>query len=155
MAEDIKTFEHSASLLEDKLGLILLQLAPGTPYDFHRLRTAFLAFNDPQKIAVEFRHTRWLTEETFSLLREFGVTFCNPDSPRNPLSDYVTSPYGYLRLHGRKHWYSHDYSTEELNELAKIIINMSTRGAETIYVFFNNDFKGFAPKNALTLRAIL
>lgn len=155
VAEDIRTFERSASLLEDKLGLILLQLAPGTPYDIQRLRTALCAFHNPQRVAVEFRHHRWLTEETFALLEECGVTFCNPDSPRNPLSNHVTSPYGYLRLHGRKHWYSHDYSSEELNEIANMIINMSTRGVETIYVFFNNDFEGFAPKNAQTLKAIL
>ncbi len=155
VANDIKAFERSASLLEDKLGLILLQLAPGTPYDIGRLRAAFSAFNNPHKVAIKFRHTRWLTEETFSLLREFGVTFCNPDSPRNTLTDIVTSPQGYLRLHGRKHWYSHDYSVQELTEMAKTMRRMTAHGVETIFVFFNNDFEGFAPKNASMLKMIL
>src|SRR5512136_2995851 len=31
--EDIRLFWRSACILEDKLGLVLLQVAPGTPYD--------------------------------------------------------------------------------------------------------------------------
>jgi len=155
VAEDIKAFERYASLLEGKLGLILLQLAPGTPYDIQRLQVALLAFNNPRKIAVEFRHTRWLTDETFTLLKELGVTFCNPDSPRNTLTSYVTSDYGYLRLHGRKHWYAHDYSAEELTEIANTIRFMLNNCAKSIYVFFNNDFEGFAPKNAYMLKTAL
>ncbi len=155
VTDDINAFEQSASLLEEKLGLILLQLAPGTPYDLQRLRAALLAFRDPKKIAVEFRHTQWLTEDTISLLTEFGVTYCNPDSPRNKLTNFVTSQQGYLRLHGRKQWYSYDYSEQELNEIAETLQRMATDGAETIYVFFNNDFEGFAPKNALLLKKII
>ena len=155
VADDIQTFDRSASLLEDKLGLILLQLAPGTPYDIERLRTACLAFNNPQKIAVEFRHKRWLTDETFSLLRELGVTFCNPDSPRGSLSEYVTSPNGYIRLHGRKQWYSYNYSNEELQEIANIVQRMNSAGVDTVYIFFNNDFEGYPPKNAQYLANIL
>jgi uncharacterized protein YecE (DUF72 family) len=154
VAEEIKAFEHSASLLEDKLGLILLQLAPTTPYDIGRLRAAFSAFANPHKVAVEFRHKQWLTEETLSLLREFGVTFCNPDSPRNALTDIVTSPQGYLRLHGRQLWYSHDYSEQELIEIVETIRRITTCGAKTVYVFFNNDYEGFAPKNAALLKKI-
>jgi len=155
VTEEIQAFDRSASLLEDKLGLILLQLAPGTPYDIERLRTACLAFNNPQKIAVEFRHKRWLTDETFSLLKELGVTFCNPDSPRCSLSEYVTSSKGYIRLHGRKQWYSYNYSNEELQEIANTVQRMNSAGIDTVYIFFNNDFEGYAPKNAQYLANIL
>jgi uncharacterized protein YecE (DUF72 family) len=155
VTEEIKAFEHSASLLEETLGLILLQLAPGTPYDIQRLRAVLLAFNEPQKVAVEFRHTRWFTDETFTLLRELGVSFCNPDSPRNKLTDIVTSPQGYLRLHGRKQWYAYDYSGQELDEIAETFWRMADNGAESIYVFFNNDYEGCAPKNAAWLKKII
>jgi uncharacterized protein YecE (DUF72 family) len=47
--EHIKRFWESASLLESKFGLILLQLAPNTPYDPDRLKKALLAFDDPNK----------------------------------------------------------------------------------------------------------
>jgi uncharacterized protein YecE (DUF72 family) len=56
--EQIKTFWSSAALLKDKLGLILLQLAPSTVYDPERLKQALLTFGDPKKIAVEFRNKK-------------------------------------------------------------------------------------------------
>lgn len=155
VADDIKAFDHSARILKDKLGLILLQLAPGTPYDLQRLRTAITAFDDPHKIAVEFRHKQWITQDTVLLLRELGATYCNPDSPRCDLTELVTSHVGYLRLHGRKHWYAHDYSMQELCEIANTIERMAACGLEDIYIFFNNDFEGFAPKNALMLKYII
>ncbi|MFQ5772543.1 MAG: DUF72 domain-containing protein, partial [bacterium] len=98
--ELIKGFWRSAALLENRLGLILLQLAPGTPYDPERLRTALLNFDDPGKTAVEFRHKKWFTEETRDLLKEVGAVFCTADSPKTELMDWVTSDVAYIRLHG-------------------------------------------------------
>jgi uncharacterized protein YecE (DUF72 family) len=152
---EIKTFDRSASLLQDKLGMILLQIAPGTPYDLDRLKNALMAFKDPREVAVEFRHKRWITDETKDLLKEFGATFCDAESPRSGLTGWITSRQVYIRLHGRKHWYSYDYSDEELCEIAELVKKAVIQGAERVYVFFNNDFEGFAPKNALALREIL
>lgn len=155
VAQDIRSFWRSATLLQEKLGVILLQLAPGTPYEPERLRTALLAFEQPERVAVEFRHKRWFTEETRALLQEVGAIFCTADSPRTDLMDWVTSRTAYIRLHGRTRWYTHDYSARELREIADLALKMSRQGAKTLYIFFNNDFEGHAPKNALTLREIL
>jgi len=144
-----------ASLLEDRLGLILLQPAPSTPYDPDRLKKALLAFGDPRKIAIEFRHNRWLTEGTRELLQEVGSVFCTADSPKTELVDWVTSDIAYTRLHGRKQWYSYNYSAQELHEIADLTKRMTRLGAKRIYIFFNNDFEGHAPKNALTLLEML
>ncbi len=153
--EEIKTFDRSASLLHDKLGIILLQIAPGAPYDLDRLKNALLAFKDPQKVAVEFRNKRWITDETRDLLKEIGATFCDAESPRSGLTGWVTSRQVYFRLHGRERWYSYNYSVEELSEIAELVRKAAIQGAERVYVFFNNDFEGFATKNALALREIL
>ena len=153
--QDIEDFWRSANLLEDKLGLILLQVAPGTPFDLNRLRLVLLAFGDPHKVAVEFRHKDWYSDEVRRMLEELGVTFCNADSPRNKLTGWVTSQSAYIRLHGRKRWYSYDYSTQELEEIAEMIREMVGSGARRVYVFFNNDFEGNAPRNALELMGIL
>ncbi len=153
--EDIAAFCRSGALLEDRLEMILLQVAPGTPYDLDRLKDALLAFPDPTKVAVEFRKPQWLNPEVESLLRGIGVTFCNVDSPRQRLSEVLTSDRAYLRLHGRKRWYSHDYSTSELDESADLARKLAKRGASRIYVFFNNDFEGYAPANAMALLKIL
>ncbi|MDZ7289351.1 MAG: DUF72 domain-containing protein [candidate division KSB1 bacterium] len=151
-AEDvIKGFWQSASLLEDKLGLILLQLAPSTQYDPDRLRQTLLTFGNPRKIAVEFRHEKWCTEEIKNLLEETGSVFCTADSPKSELRDWVTSEVAYIRLHGRKRWYDHDYSNQELREIAALAKRMVVLGAKQIYIFFNNSVNGYAPQNALTL----
>jgi len=152
---DVQVFIQSAALLEDKLEMILLQVAPGTPYDLERLQKALLAFNEPTQVAVEFRNPRWFTDEVEDLLKAVGATFCNPDSPRQKLTDILTSNRAYLRLHGREHWYSYNYSHEELIEIAKVAREMTRRGANRVYIFFNNDFEGYAPANALALLDIL
>jgi len=152
---DVQVFIQSAALLEDKLEMILLQVAPGTPYDLERLQKALLAFNEPTQVAVEFRNPRWFTDEVADLLKAVGATFCNPDSPRQKLTDILTSNRAYLRLHGREHWYSYNYSHEELIEIAKVAREMTRRGANRVYIFFNNDFEEYAPANALALLDIL
>lgn len=152
---DIKRFAESASLLGDRFGLVLLQLAPGLPYDPERLREALGAFGDPGKVAVEFRHEDWLTGEVRELLGELGAAFCAADSPKSEPLDWVTGETAYIRLHGRKKWYAYDYTESELDGIAALARRMSRLGAKRVYIFFNNDLGGYAPKNALTLMGML
>lgn len=153
--DDIERFWASASVLGERLGLILMQIAPGTPYEPERLRRALGAFPEPDKVAVEFRRKEWFSEEILSLLRDLGVTFCHADSPRTQLRNWLTSDIGYLRLHGRKRWYAYLYSEDELRQIARLAQEMVGGGAHTVYIFFNNDFEGYAPQNALTLKSLL
>lgn len=151
----IKSFWKSASIVKEKFGLILLQLAPKTPYDPELLKNALLTFGDPHKLAIEFRNEQWFTEEIKDMIKEVGAIFCAVDSPKIQLMDWVTSDTAYLRLHGRKKWYSHNYSDEELAEVENLINSMKKSGAKQFFIFFNNDFEGFAPKNAFDLLKIL
>lgn len=153
--EEIKSFSQSSALLEDLLGLILLQVAPSTPYDVKILQKALLAFPDPSRVAVEFRNPDWLTRETENLLQALGTTFCNADSPRQKLTNILTSNRAYLRLHGRGKWYLYNYSNDELKEIADQARELATRGASQVYIFFNNDYEGYAPANALALLKLL
>jgi uncharacterized protein YecE (DUF72 family) len=153
--ELVKAFYRSCSLLEEQFELILLQVAPQTPYDLERLHKALLAFPDPKKVAVEFRRPEWYSQESLDMLRSVGSVICNVDSPRQKMTDLLTSDKAYLRLHGRKHWYSYNYSDDELRELAGLAKELAHRGANRVYIFFNNDFEGFAPANALALKHML
>ena len=152
--ELIRTFWRSASLLGERLGMILLQVAPGTPYDLDRLRSAILSFGDPKKIAVEFRDDIWYSAETRAVLSELGAAFCCVDSPLNQLVDWVTSDTAYIRLHGRINWYAHDYNEEELRQIKETADRMAENGAKTIYIFFNNDYQCHAPRNAHALEIL-
>ncbi len=155
VAEDIAAFWRSAALLEEHLEMVLLQMAPATPYDLERLRMALLAFPDPARVAVEFRKACWYTPETEALLRSCGAALCAVDSPRQALTPILTGRRAYLRLHGREHWYAYNYSHAELLEIASLARDLAARGAEKVYIFFNNDFEGYAPANALALRDML
>ena len=153
--EDIQNFIRSGRLLNDLLGLILLQLAPDTPYDLNLFKKALLAFPDPSIVAVEFRDPEWISTETETLLRDLGVTFCNADSPAQKLTQVLTSKRAYLRMHGRRKWYSDFYNDDELAEIADIARDLARRGASEVYVFFNNDYFANACANAKSLMKIL
>jgi uncharacterized protein YecE (DUF72 family) len=90
-----------------------------------------------------------------SLLRTAGATICLVDSPQQNIVAYLTSDRTYLRLHGRKHWYAYNYSQDELTEIAELVRELARRGAEKVYIFFNNDFEGYAPANATILQRLL
>ncbi len=153
--EPVQAFYHSCTLLEDKFELVLLQVAPQTPYDLPRLQRALLAFPDPGKVAVEFRRPEWFSRETLSMLQSLGVAMCNVDSPRQALTAHLTSDKAYIRLHGRKQWYSYNYTDGELKEIAGLARQLVNQGASRVYIFFNNDFEGYAPANALALKRLL
>lgn len=151
-AEEIQAFDRSAHLLAEKLGLILLQIAPHTPYEPQRLRDALLVFSQPSKVAVEFRDEAWLTGEVLRLLHDFGAVLVNSDYPGNPLTDRLVSEVGYLRLHGCRRWYVDEYSKEELERIAETAQRMVERRAKEVYIFFNNTASGYAVRNALGLQ---
>jgi uncharacterized protein YecE (DUF72 family) len=155
-----------------KLAAVLAQF----PHSFRpgadattRLRWLREALVDAPLIA-EFRHRSWQSDVTMQLLHELGIGWCNVDEPRfsslmRPGSD-VTSPVGYIRLHGRNYgrWWRQDraaherydylYSEQELTEWLPRIAAVEEQSREA-YVFFNNHHLGKAPTNAQQLAAML
>jgi uncharacterized protein YecE (DUF72 family) len=83
------------------------------------------------------------------------VVYCNVDSPKSTLNDWITSDIVYFRLHGRGKWYSYNYSEKELEEISTLAKYFAGRGAKNIYIFFNNDFEGYAPANASLIMDLL
>ncbi|NMB53239.1 MAG: DUF72 domain-containing protein [Leptolinea sp.] len=153
--EDIRAFCRSAALLGETFQMILLQVPPNLPYDPGLLHAALQAFPDATRVAVEFRHERWFNPQVEELLSSTGAAFCNVDSPQQRLTEILTSQRAYLRLHGREHWYASDYTAEDLQDVAKRVRRLAGRGVRQVFIFFNNDFGGYAPANALALRKLL
>lgn len=54
----------------------------------------------------------------------------------------------YVRFHGTKRWYRHDYTKEEL---ALWTARIRKSGAREVWAYFNNDREGYAIKNAREL----
>jgi uncharacterized protein YecE (DUF72 family) len=120
-------------------------------------------------VVVEFRNAGWVSDETFTLLRELGLGFCCVDEPRlkglMPPIISATSPIGYVRFHGRNaaKWWQHEhayerydylYSEEELAEWVPRLQALAQE-TETTYSFFNNHYEGKAGQNAQMMAQLL
>jgi len=120
-------------------------------------------------LVLEIRHASWNDPDLLARLTERGVGFCNIDQPRLGASlrstEHVTSPVGYVRLHGRnyKEWFQADnrndrynylYSPEELKGWAKKIRHVEEKSEKT-FAITNNHYKGQAAVNALELKSML
>jgi uncharacterized protein YecE (DUF72 family) len=103
---------------------------------------------------IEFRHESWFVEETFALLERHGVGFCAFDMPGLECPLRATGPVGYMRFHGSGQRYGGNYTDAMLREWAKKLRALE-KGRQDVYVYFNNDIGGYAPRNALRLREML
>lgn len=120
-------------------------------------------------LVLEIRHSSWNDPDLLSRLAEQGVGFCNIDQPRLGASlratEHVTSPVGYVRLHGRnyKEWFQADnrddrynylYKPAELKPWMEKIRSVAERSEKTLAIT-NNHYKGQAAVNALELKSML
>ena len=147
----IKDFGLIADLLGDRMGCFLFQLPPSYRYTEARLRNIVSQLDPTRRNVVEFRHASWWNEEVYAAFREAGIIFCSCSGPRLPDVLVRTADEIYIRLHGTKRWYRHDYSRDELTEWAT---RVGASGARRVWVYFNNDNDANAPTNAATLRRI-
>jgi uncharacterized protein YecE (DUF72 family) len=89
------------------------------------------------------------------LLSLKNVAFVIADSGnRFPYYEIVTADFVYLRLHGPQNLYASDYSESDLLNYANRIKSWLNTGKQ-VWVFFNNDFGGYAVKNAERLTGII
>jgi uncharacterized protein YecE (DUF72 family) len=174
--EDVRIVRAGFEILSDanRLGAVLLQF----PFSFHNTAENLARLNHilddfgMYPLVVEVRHASWAKKEFYELLHRRGVGFCNIDQPVigrsiRP-SERVTSPIGYVRLHGRRYdtWFSDDpasppserynylYSEEELEPWAKRIEHVA-ENARTTFVVTNNHFEAKGIVNALQLIHLL
>lgn len=151
--EPLARFFERAGALGPKLGPVLYQLPPSLPKDIERLCAFLAALPRDRQHAVEFRHPSWFDSETLDVLRRAGVAFCCVDSPHLKSPVEATAGFAYVRFHGSA-FNLGDYSPEELGAWAERLRRLAG-GCETVYAYFNNDWEGFAVKNALLLRQLL
>ncbi len=146
-----KFYSVVADNLNEKLGTFLFQLPPSFHYSEQNLERIISQLNPNYKNVVEFRHISWWNDKVYKSLEEHNICFCSISSPKLPEDLVKTTDYIYVRFHGKK-WYNYDYSDEELRFWADRIKNS---GANECFVYFNNDYNAFAPKNALKLKELL
>jgi uncharacterized protein YecE (DUF72 family) len=148
----VRDFGVIADLLQDRMGCFLYQLPPSYHYSPARLTSILAQLDHSRHNVVEFRHASWWREKVFGAFRETGTVFCSVSAPRLPDELVKTADDIYIRLHGRERWYRHDYTKAELTEWKDRI---EASGSKRVWIYFDNDFGGYAPKNARTLRKLL
>lgn len=148
----VQDFGHIADLLGSRMGCFLFQLPPSFTYTTARLRNILAQLDPERRNVVEFRHASWWRQDVYDAFEDAGAIFCSCSGPRLPDDLIKTADDVYVRFHGVTKWYRYDYSKAELSAWAQKIRDC---GARRVWIYFNNDFDGYALKNAKTLSRML
>jgi uncharacterized protein YecE (DUF72 family) len=138
--------------LNGKLACLLIQLPPSYTYNLDGLESFFKLLEPPHRYAVEFRHLTWMRDETWELLKKYGVAYVNVDEPLLPPEVHLTADFAYFRWHGRgkRPWFNYSYSKEELEPWVQKVEESASQ-VKKVVGYFNNHFHGYAPENCLHL----
>jgi len=134
--EPLERFFSSVELLKEKLGPILFQIPPNLTFDEAVLSHFCQKLKGNHLYTLEVRHPSWALSDT---------------AGRYPYIEEDTATFLYIRLHGSKKLYSSEYSEEELQTYAGKIRDWS----KETYLYFDNDYGGYAIKNAKRMKEIL
>ena len=155
--EPLKRLFDGADRLKEHLGPVLYQAPPDfgrSPENVGRLEGFFRILPPTRQHVIEFRHDSWFGAETADLLRRHGVAFCSYDMPglRCPLQS--TAAFAYMRFHGPESRYAGGYSDALLKDWARRLEGLA-REVDEVWVYFNNDIGGHAPRDAARLLELL
>jgi len=150
----LRKFFSRIDHFEEKLGIILIQLPPNWKVNVDRLASFLDALPQSYRYTFEFRDESWLCEKVLTLLKEHGCALCLYEIAGKHTEEILTTDFTYIRLHGPGKAYQGSYSTRTLEKWAKNIQKWR-RGGKEVFCYFDNDEKGFAPKNAMKLRDLL
>lgn len=167
-------FQFRPDLLEDFFSLLPRDtIAAATLAEKHDERLKGRAYTEPGqrrpiRHAMEIRHNSFVVPEFISLLRQYNVALVCADTVEWPRLMDVTSDFIYCRLHGSEVLYTSGYSDDALDQWAARVAAWATgqevadgdhaspkparhRSARHVFVYFDNDAKVFAPKDAHSL----
>ncbi|MEG6508249.1 DUF72 domain-containing protein [Methyloligella sp. 2.7D] len=122
----------------------------------------------PMRHAVEIRHDSFRNPAFVALLRKYRIALVCADTVDWPRLMDVTADFIYCRLHGSEELYASGYDDEALKDWARRIRAWAKGGepkdaervcgeadlrktGRDVFVYFDNDRKVLAPKNAETL----
>ena len=161
-AEPVERLLRAAAGLGDQLGPVLLQLPPNFPADPGALDACLSEFarragitGGPVRVAVEFRHETWWTEEVRKILARHHAALCWADrlgSPVTPL--WRTADWGYLRFHAGPGQPCPRYGAQDLGRWVDRIAAAWPGGGADVFSYFNNDQLGAAVHDAAAFASI-
>jgi uncharacterized protein YecE (DUF72 family) len=129
-----------------RLGPVLWQLPENFHRDNDRLAEA-LEQLPPGRHAFEFRHRSWFTAEVYALLRRHDAALVIGDHPERRFQTLeATASWRYVRFHYGERGRAGNYSQRELEGWCQRLHRWRADG--DVFVYFNNDWNAFAPRNA-------
>jgi uncharacterized protein YecE (DUF72 family) len=154
----VAAFMEEISVLEAKLGCLLVQLPPSFAYDATVTGRFFenLKSRTAVPIACEPRHASWFAPEADDLLRQFAIARVAADPARAPVAGEPggSRQFSYFRLHGSPKVYYSAYCPEFINGLAGRV-QQETEKDRTVWCIFDNTTLGAATRNGLDLSIAL
>ena len=152
--ENLAQFAGEVGALGDKLGCVLVQLAPSHAFDpavagvfMARIRATFACM-----IACEARHPSWFADDASTLLAHHAVTRVRADPPKGEPGPHLpTTAAMYLRLHGTPRVYYSSYADDYLAQLADDLA-VHARAGRVAWLIFDNTAAGAALPNAMAVR---
>ena len=158
--DEMQIFLERVQLLEEKLGVVLIQFGPDFTAHYREDLQNFLA-ELPQSIryAVEFRHRSWIQPETAVMLQKYSCCFVTADYIHLPKEIVHTTDFLYCRFigpHGRYATKDKELLdlTTELTQWHKKMLPYLDK-VSNVYGFFNNDFSGHSPATCNRFRKIV
>jgi uncharacterized protein YecE (DUF72 family) len=120
---------------------------------------------------IEVRHDSFLCEEMVTLAHRHGVAIACSHSVEWPYLEQITAGFVYVRLHGPDELYASGYGEDRLAAWAKrleawrsgdepsdaVVVSdrePPPRHERDVYVYFDNDGGGHAPRDATRLRQL-
>jgi uncharacterized protein YecE (DUF72 family) len=132
--------------LKEKLGCVLFQFPPNFACSEEHIQRILQSLDPAFKNVVEFRHISWWNKEVYDMLGKHGIGFCGMSHPDFPDDIISNTSHLYYRMHGGSQLYTSDYSHEQLDSFLKKL--QDSKNAAQAFIYFNNDVKGNAVRNA-------
>jgi uncharacterized protein YecE (DUF72 family) len=121
---------------------------------------------------LEVRHESFLCDEMVAIARRHGVALAFSHAADWPYIEEVTAGFVYVRLHGPAEVYASPYGSEALRCWCRRVERWRAggqpddavrigsrppprRAGRDVYVYFDNDMGGHAPREAATLRVLV
>jgi uncharacterized protein YecE (DUF72 family) len=152
--EPVDRFFSRARSLGSHLGPVLYQLPPGWKLDLGRLEHFLHVLPRDVRHVLECREPSWYADPVYALLERHRVALCLHDMPHSATGRQRVGPFIYVRFHGASGRYDGSYPADRLAPWADWLNEQRAAGVD-VYVFFNNDVGGHAPRDAVTLRGML
>lgn len=152
-AEPLGRFLEQALALGPKLGPLLVQLPPQFHLDRQALTEFLPILSSSHRWVLEVRHPSWQVPAVYEALASRGVALCVPVGGAVQPDLVTTAAFTYVRMHaGRES--GGRFGDEELAGWAGRVRALARSGKD-VYVYFNNDREGHAPRDAGRLRHLL